>query len=71
VSGKGALAGGRQIGGRRGLAETLAALRVIEGQLQRAAASAALGEAAFAAAWAEGRAMSLDATVEYALGEEG
>jgi hypothetical protein len=30
---------------------------------------AALGEAAFAAAWAEGRALSLDAAVEYALGD--
>jgi hypothetical protein len=29
---------------------------------------AALGDAAFAAAWAEGRAMSLDEAVEYALG---
>jgi len=29
---------------------------------------AALGEAAFAAAWAEGRAMSLDEAVEIALG---
>jgi non-specific serine/threonine protein kinase len=29
---------------------------------------AALGEAAFAAAWAEGRAMSLDEAIEYALG---
>jgi hypothetical protein len=32
-------------------------------------ARAALGEAAFAAAWAEGRAMSLDQAVEYALSE--
>jgi non-specific serine/threonine protein kinase len=31
---------------------------------------AALGEAAFAAAWAEGRAMSLEQAIEYALGEE-
>jgi hypothetical protein len=30
---------------------------------------AALGEAAFAAAWAEGRAMSREQAVEYALGE--
>jgi hypothetical protein len=29
-----------------------------------------MGEAAFAAVWAEGRAMSLDAPVEYALGGE-
>jgi hypothetical protein len=34
-----------------------------------AAGRAALGEAAFAAAWAEGRAMSLDEAVEYALGD--
>src|SRR5205823_2228542 len=34
-----------------------------------AEARAALGEAAFAAAWAGGRSMSLDAAVEYALGE--
>jgi hypothetical protein len=34
-----------------------------------AEAHAALGEAAFAAAWAEGRAMSLDAALDYALGE--
>jgi non-specific serine/threonine protein kinase len=32
-------------------------------------ARAALGEAAFAAAWAEGRAMSLQRAIEYALGE--
>jgi len=31
---------------------------------------AALGDTAFAAAWAEGRAMSLDQTVEFALGEK-
>ena len=31
---------------------------------------AALGEAVFAAAWAEGRAMSLDEALAYALGEE-
>src|SRR5207244_1410082 len=31
---------------------------------------AALGEAAFVAAWAEGRAMSLEQALEYALGEE-
>jgi len=30
---------------------------------------AALGEAAFAAAWAEGRAMSLEQALEYALEE--
>jgi hypothetical protein len=30
---------------------------------------AALGDAAFAAAWAEGRAMSLEQAVEYGLGE--
>jgi predicted ATPase/DNA-binding SARP family transcriptional activator len=36
-----------------------------------AAAREALGEAAFTAAWAEGRAMSLDAAVDYALGEGG
>ena len=30
---------------------------------------AALGEAAFAMAWAEGRAMSLDQAIEYALSE--
>jgi predicted ATPase/DNA-binding SARP family transcriptional activator len=34
-----------------------------------AAARAALGEDAFAAAWEEGRAMPLEAAVEYALGE--
>jgi tetratricopeptide (TPR) repeat protein len=39
---------------------------------QRAAAlRAALGEAAFAAAWAEGRAMSLQQAIEYALAQEG
>ena len=31
---------------------------------------AALGETAFAAAWAEGRAMSLEQAVAYALGED-
>jgi hypothetical protein len=31
---------------------------------------AAVGEAAFAAAWAEGRAMALEQAVEYALGEK-
>jgi hypothetical protein len=35
-----------------------------------ATARAALGEAAFAAAWAEGRAMPLDEAVAYALEEE-
>jgi hypothetical protein len=30
---------------------------------------AALGEAVFAAAWAEGRAMSLEQAIEYALGD--
>jgi hypothetical protein len=35
-----------------------------------AAGRAALGEAAFAAAWAEGRAMSLDEALEYALSED-
>jgi len=30
---------------------------------------AALGEAAFAAAWSEGRAMSLEQAIEYALGD--
>jgi hypothetical protein len=34
-----------------------------------AAGRAALGGAAFAAAWAEGRAMSLDEGIEYALEE--
>jgi tetratricopeptide (TPR) repeat protein len=36
----------------------------------QAAARAQLGEAAFAAAWAEGRAMALDEAVAYALAEE-
>lgn len=35
-----------------------------------AATRMALGEAAFAAAWTEGRAMSLEEAVKYALGEE-
>src|SRR5207247_10617883 len=35
-----------------------------------AAAREILGEEAFAAAWAEGRALSLDAAVEYALEED-
>jgi hypothetical protein len=35
-----------------------------------AAARAALGETAFAAAWAEGRAMTIDETVTYVLNEE-
>jgi predicted ATPase len=35
-----------------------------------AAARAALGETAFAAAWAEGRAMTMDETVAYVLNEE-
>ena len=35
-----------------------------------AAVRSALGEEAFAAAWAEGRAMSLEAAVAFALAEE-
>ena len=35
------------------------------------AARAALGEEAFARAWAEGQAMTLEQAVEYALSEEG
>jgi hypothetical protein len=36
----------------------------------RGGGRAALGEAAFTAAWAKGRAMSLDEAVQYALGED-
>src|SRR5262249_32647730 len=36
-----------------------------------AAAHRALGEAAFSAAWEEGRAMTLEQAIEYALAEEG
>ena len=36
-----------------------------------AAARAQLGEVPFAAAWAEGSAMSLEQAVEYAVGNEG
>jgi hypothetical protein len=36
-----------------------------------AAVRAALGEAACAAAWAEGRALPLDQAIDYALAEEG
>jgi hypothetical protein len=39
----------------------------VSGDGSRVGGRAALGEAAFAAAWAEGRAMSLDQAVEYAL----
>ncbi len=36
-----------------------------------ASARSSLGEEAFARAWAEGQAMTLDQAVEYALGDEG
>ena len=36
-----------------------------------ASARAALGEATFVAAWAEGQAMTLDQAIEYALTEAG
>jgi hypothetical protein len=36
-----------------------------------AASRTALGEAAFAAAWAEGRAMTLERAVEFALAADG
>jgi len=57
------------------LRETLGRVRLPPFQAdheQRVASTrAALGEAAFAAAWAEGRAMTLEQAIEYALAPEG
>jgi non-specific serine/threonine protein kinase len=65
----------RLLGAGEAFCETLGARPpvAIDVEYERTVAEgrAALGEAAFAAAWAEGRAMSLDEAVEYALGEEG
>jgi tetratricopeptide (TPR) repeat protein len=62
----------RLLGACEAFCETLGArlpVAVVE-EYERTVAEgrAALGEAAFAAAWAEGRAMSLDAAAAYALG---
>jgi DNA-binding NarL/FixJ family response regulator len=48
-----------------------AALTVMKYESRLAAARALLGEAAFEAAWAEGRTMPLERAIEYALSERG
>jgi non-specific serine/threonine protein kinase len=64
----------RLLGAEEAFCETLGARPpvAILAEYERALAvsRAALGEAAFAAAWAQGRAMSLGQAVDYALGEE-
>jgi hypothetical protein len=64
----------RLLGAAEAFCETLEARPPVAGDIEYertvSEARAALGEAAFAAAWAEGRAMSLDAAVVYAMGEE-
>jgi non-specific serine/threonine protein kinase len=63
---------GRLLGAAEAFCETLGAHPpvAIAADYERAVAAgrAALGEAAFAAAWAEGRAMALEQAIEYALG---
>jgi predicted ATPase/DNA-binding SARP family transcriptional activator len=64
----------RLLGAAEAFCETLGAHPPVtiaaEYEHAEAAGRAALGEAAFAAAWAEGRAMALEQAVEYALGED-
>jgi len=64
----------RLLGAGEAFCETLGARPPVavpqEYQQTVAEGRAALGEAAFAAAWGEGRAMSLDQAVAYALGEQ-
>ncbi|MGQ0549005.1 MAG: ATP-binding protein, partial [Armatimonadota bacterium] len=57
-------------GMREAIGASIPALLRSEYDRQVAAASAGLGEAAFRAAWAEGRLMSPDAAVEFALAED-
>ena len=63
----------RLLGAEETLCETLGARPpvAIRDEYERTVAEgrAALGEAAFAAAWAEGRAMSLEQAVAYALSD--
>jgi ATP/maltotriose-dependent transcriptional regulator MalT len=63
----------RLLGAGEAFCETLGARPPVadRGDYERTLATgrAALGEAAFAAAWAEGRAMSLDQSIAYALGD--
>ena len=62
----------RLLGAAEAFCETLGARPpvAVASEYERTVAEgrAALGEAAFAAAWAEGRAMALEQAVEYALG---
>ena len=62
----------RLLGAAEAFCETLGAYPPVaiaaEYEHAVAAGRATLGEAAFAAAWAEGRSMSLDQAVDYAMG---
>jgi hypothetical protein len=55
---------------RDAIGKPVAPSRRAEHQRELAAARAALGKQAFAAAWAEGRAMTLEQAVAYALDEQ-
>jgi non-specific serine/threonine protein kinase len=63
----------RLLGAGEALCETLGARPPVTDQIEYerivAEGRAALGEPAFTAAWAEGRALSLDRAIEYALGD--